>query len=377
MNEIREQPAREYKIDQILYTIYANVKSFKQFYNIIKYLKNKDNQKILLLWDEIEKMLYNCNTVLKIINNEKNIISSDNLRVFTNNNNNVNNNIRLFCVILFNNLLYKGLIDFPNNYLIRELIIQNKKSTELTNKIRYFRLIYQKIDDIKTIDSKINEFIKNNFKEQALQSRPRPANNNNIININKPVNINFNCEIKQNEKVYINIKYWILNISIIIPYEKTYYKNKFGNIECLLNYKYDESIQEFNISKKKINFLLISKLQTIFNYRVIRIFFTILDEKKYLKENRDSLNDAILEFCKRFLYYLSDYKDIFKTKCALCGKIVKYSLQEKCFFPPYYKIYKVREFKNSAEFRDKNNTEENSKLFYHEECFAKIAHPCI
>ena len=45
------------------------------------------------------------------------------------------------------------------------------------------------------------------------------------------------------------------------------------------------------------------KLQTIFNYRVIRIFFTILDEKKYLKEKESILNqmDSIMEDIKRML----------------------------------------------------------------------------
>ena len=96
-----------------------------------------------------------------------------------------------------------------------------------------------------------------------------------------------------------------------------------------------------------------------------------IEQIKQIKHNNNLENDIIIALFKRFIYYISDYHYLFRIKCTVCCKNVKYSLQEKCFFPPFYKRYIIEDFNN----KDKKKTEEN--CFYHEECFRHKALPCI
>jgi hypothetical protein len=328
---------------------------------------NTSNNEIRVLLDEIPKYLYELNEFLTILNKGKNISFSQSFKFLINN----SNSIRLQYKINLQYIIYAQLINFHNNYFITESIIQNLKITNISNMSKYLNIIYQKIEDKNIINTKIKEFINNNFKDYY---RHRPGQNDNNRNSTNNSDIYYNFEIYQNEIVQIHIQFWIFNLIIRIPYERVYSKKLIYKMKVFLNYKYRKPSpllnEEFDLPNKKTNSILISKLKNIFELLIIRIFFAIIDERKYSKEAKDTIDDAFLELSKRFLYHISDYKDIPKTKCGLCNKIVKYSVQEKCFFPPYYKKYK-------DDFRDRNNPEENSKLFYHEECFKKIGNLCI
>ena len=372
MNEAREHPVREYKLEQLNSSIFKVIKGVRQFYTIAKYSKNENNKntsanEIRVLLDEIPKYLYELNEYLTILNKGKNISISQSFKFLINN----SNSIRLFITINLQYIIYAQLINFHNNYFITESIIQNLKITNISNMSKYLNIIYQKIEDKNIINTKIKEFINNNFKDYY---RHRLGQNDNNKNSTNNSDIYYNFEIYQNEIVQIHIQFWIFNLIIRIPYERVYSKKLIYKMKVFLNYKYRKPSpllnEEFDLPNKKTNSILITKLKNIFELLIIRIFFAIIDERKYSKEAKDTIDDAFLELSKRFLYHISDYKDMPKTKCGLCNKIVKYSVQEKCFFPPYYKKYK-------DDFRDRNNPEENSKLFYHEECFKKIGNLCI
>ena len=83
------------------------------------------------------------------------------------------------------------------------------------------------------------------------------------------------------------------------------------------------------------------------------------------------LDEEILkEFLIKFINYVNDYNTITNIKCNLCQKMAKYSYMEKCFLPPFYKLYKDKEALLSNNKNDNNNKQ---TLFFHEECFRKIA----
>lgn len=375
MNEAREHPEREYKMEQLNNCMFKVIKGVRQFYTIVKYSKKENNMNTSVkgiedLWNEIENDLNELNKILTILNKGKIISISPPYKYFINTDK-INNSIRLYYKINLQYIIYTQLINFHNNYLITELVNQNLKIANISNMGKYLNFIYQKIEDkniinvMNVINSKIKEFINNDFKDYSRYRNDNNKNNNS--------DIQYNFEICQNEIVQIHIQFWIFNLMIRIPYESVYTKKLIYKMKVFLNYKYRKPSpllnEEFDLPRKKTNFSLITKLRNIFEFLIIRIFFVIIEEKKYSKEAKETINDIFLELSKRFLYHISDYKDMTKTKCGLCNKIVKYSVQEKCFFPPYYKKYK-------EEFRDRYNPEENSKLFYHEECFKQIANSC-
>lgn len=100
---------------------------------------------------------------------------------------------------------------------------------------------------------------------------------------------------------------------------------------------------------------------------------TFLIISKILKEKNQIINqpvgkEILIELCKRFIYFIHDFKNLFKVKCSMCGKNAKYSKENKCFFPPYYKIYLDRDIIHYI-----NNVEGSPvNLFYHKECFKKL-----
>ena len=155
-----------------------------------------------------------------------------------------------------------------------------------------------------------------------------------------------------------------------MPYNKPcnlmYFLNK---ITLLMEYKYDLSYKIINegpeLIMKHTNYILIHKVKELFLSRIYEILFEIFEDIKYIKKESFLFgNDLLIELCKRFLYYINDYRKIFKIKCGVCEKVIKYNLNEKCFFPPYYKIYRNRD--------TKKNIGDNIKLFYHEECYKKF-----
>lgn len=362
------------RVRELHYHIYQIMKNLRDVYSITKFLNisdnnNESNKK------EKESFTSKINHYLKIlqeylikINNINNILICDCSIIAYNNN--INNNIKFYHN--FYNIIIQNLTTFSKKRLIKELIKSDRNIKEIKNK--NFRILFEKMDETKTITEYIYEFLKNDFKDVSNRS-----NTNNVNEINKEIqneDIFFTCKLgdgRQNRGdniANISINFFIFNISIIMPYNKPCNLMFFlEKITLLIEYKYDLSYTKINegpgLIMKYTNYILIKKIQQLFESRIYEILLDIFEDTKYIK-NRNFLfeNDLLIELCKRFLYYINDYRQIFKTKCGVCEKIIKYSLNEKCFFPPYYKIYRSRDIKK--------NKEDNIKLFYHEECYKKF-----
>ena len=187
---------------------------------------------------------------------------------------------------------------------------------------------------------------------------------NNLLNIEKEIKKlgnNIHLEKEKLEKEQLEKE----------KLEKEKVKNELELEKILLNIKILEIKKDF-IKKEQLkdNYLLI-KFKRLIENRIKSIIKIIFKESENDKTKIVILNKIILiEFCKRFIYYIHDYNDLFKKKCAICQKICKYSFTEKCFYPPYIKIYKERNIFNYI-----NNNVDNANLFYHEECIRKINLP--
>lgn len=114
------------------------------------------------------------------------------------------------------------------------------------------------------------------------------------------------------------------------------------------------------------NSLLYLKLSNIFLAEMKNIFFN--NRKKYL-----------VECLILFLEFIYDYQYLFKIKCSKCNKNVKYSFEDKFFYPPLLKEKNIDNFDNKKLINDiengrvKNIGKEEKIIiqnikFYHEEC---------
>ena len=404
MNEIKEN--KEIKAEEIRMNISNCLNKIRHLtYGIIKILTNKsdnnnyNNNNIIGMNEnnknEIDKNEIDKNDMNKILLNHWDNIKKTieylkyflNLFKFTSNFNikdyyskifstlNYYNKLLFFQRNNINIIIYKNLIDSFNNKILRDLIIYEIKLYEFQiSRLRVVKLMKQKIEDSKPINDYINEFINNNFNEQ-----PNPKKENEI----GKQKIYFNCEILSYESeliAEITIEFFIFNIVINIPYNKKF--NAFNflyKIILFMKFKYDYpddpykrkkekeliNISDYESKKRKIlknkNFFLINKISNYFESKIYSILKSITEEKKSI----DIEKSIIIEFCKRFIYYIHDYNNIFNTKCGICNKIVKYSINEKCFYPPYIKIYKERD-------SIKINNEENIKYFYHDVCYKNM-----
>ena len=168
-----------------------------------------------------------------------------------------------------------------------------------------------------------------------------------------------------------------------MPFNKTFnYQNYFNKIKFSL----ERNINTFQIEniisdisedapkkEKYENLLLIKHLKEEFSNLSYLLIGKIVNQNIQFS-NQLNLNpqvvgkDTLIEFCKRFIYFIHDFNNIFKIKCSICGKSAKYSTTNKCFFPPYYKLYKERDPINYIS----NSEGSPINLFYHKECYKKL-----
>ena len=272
-------------------------------------------------------------------------------------------------------ILFKNLTEIKDNMLERDLY---KKDIIIFEsriaRIRFNRLQRQR-NETKSVNDIINEYINNGFKETQNQNQP---------NKNDYPNIYFN--FKESEQEYsaeISIRFYIFDINIKMPFNKTFnYQNYFNKIKFSL----ERNINTFQIEniisdisedapkkEKYENLLLIKHLKEEFSNLSYLLIGKIVNQNIQFS-NQLNLNpqvvgkDTLIEFCKRFIYFIHDFNNIFKIKCSICGKSAKYSTTNKCFFPPYYKLYKERDpinYISNSEGRPIN-------LFYHKECYKKL-----
>jgi hypothetical protein len=272
-------------------------------------------------------------------------------------------------------ILFKNLTEIKDNMLERDLY---KKDIIIFEsriaRIRFNRLQRQR-NETKSVNDIINEYINNGFKETQNQNQP---------NKNDYPNIYFN--FKESEQEYsaeISIRFYIFDINIKMPFNKTFnYQNYFNKIKFSL----ERNINTFQIEniisdisedapkkEKYENLLLIKHLKEEFSNLSYLLIGKIVNQNIQFS-NQLNLNpqvvgkDTLIEFCKRFIYFIHDFNNIFKIKCSICGKSAKYSTTNKCFFPPYYKLYKERDPINYIS----NSEGSPINLFYHKECYKKL-----
>lgn len=379
--------AKEIKIETINYHIFNNIKNIRQInYEILMIICykiiNKQNLNNHEINKEVEGLWKNSKICLRIINNIINIIIDKHYVINVDYLKNLFITRKYFNRLYQNNDLYsllnKNLINDTSDYFCRKLIKNELKNAEFQIRIRNMNYCNQKNLESKPINEWIKEFIINNYKDKIYEKQIKE--NEKCLR-----NIYFNCEI-DSYKIYAYIDINILKFHIFIKFPLKFFNISifYNKIKVNLKFKYDNKdipeapytnktgkfFEKNDIKEKK--YILIEKIKKLMNDRVCQINKAIFKEESMniLKSDisgKISLNHLI-EFCKRFIYYIHEYSQLFTTKCGACEKIVKYSVKEKSFLPPYYKIYRERNNKNN---------EDNLKLFYHEECFRKIALPYL
>jgi hypothetical protein len=276
-------------------------------------------------------------------------------------------------------MFFKNWAEIKDNILERELYKRELNICESRiARIRFNRLQRQRNEIEKTINDIINEYINNGFKEAQIQKQP---------NKNDYPNIYFNCKESQEEfSVEISITFFIFDIKIKMPFNKIFnYQNYYNKINIILEkniytFQIENNIPDISedIPKKEKyeNLLLIKYINEVFATVSYILISRIINQKNQFLNQLNVKpqvvgKDILIEFCKRFIYYIHDYNNLFKVKCSICGKSAKYSSINKCFFPPYYKIYQERETINYI-----SNTEGTPiNLFYHKECYKRLDFP--
>ena len=275
--------------------------------------------------------------------------------------------------------LFKNLSEIKDNILEKDLYKREFNYYELRMaRIRINRIQRQKNEINKSINDYINEYINNGFKETQVQKQPNK--------IDYP-NIYFNSKVSEEESfAEISIQYFIFDINIKMPFNKIFNSQNFYN---KIDFSLERNIYAFHIENntpeiseniprkgKYENLLLIKHIREVFLNLSYMLINKITNEKNQFVNQLNPIpqvvgKDVLIEFCKRFIYFIHDYNNIFKVKCPICGKSSKYSTSNKCFFPPYYKLYKEREAINYI--NNIGGTPNN--LFYHKECYKKLDYP--
>ena len=134
--------------------------------------------------------------------------------------------------------------------------------------------------------------------------------------------------------------------------------------------------------KDTSNFLLYEKIRSLFQNKLKLIYFYVNDMCRRDLQNKGEL--ILFLTITEFLKYMCDYDKIFNTECKICNKCIRYSLTEKCFFPPYYKIIDFSKIKNQLITKQKPNNNSSEKTekynysnFVHEECIKRLAVPSL
>ena len=139
------------------------------------------------------------------------------------------------------------------------------------------------------------------------------------------------------------------------------------------NMEYDDEFNYYNSYKyKSSNLFLYQKIKVLFTNR-INSLLKIINEEKRRKIKHINNNEFLNEVLPRFMDYVKDYDNLFKIKCDICTYNLKYSITDKCFYPPYYKLYLSEDIISSKLKRK----EKIPNLFIHEECFRKIGLPSL
>ena len=180
------------------------------------------------------------------------------------------------------------------------------------------------------------------------------------------------------EKITLNIENYpfkvILEISNILRDFKNFKKYK------VLVFGFYEN--QKSCFKDTSNYFLFEKIRSLFVTKLKFIYPSVCE--RIARENLQNKGELILvQTIIEFVKYIYDYDKIFNTKCMICNKYIRYSLTEKCFFPPYYKVVDYEKEKNQLINKQKTNNNNsihekyNYYHFVHEECIMRLAVPAL
>lgn len=265
-------------------------------------------------------------------------------------------------------ILFKNMMNLKEDSMVRESIKTDVRLNNIRNK--YLSKMQKQSSDIERnndINSYFKEYIQMNYKDSPIKLSLETKNPQ-IKNIS-PKLLHLVNKRPSSKPLQINIKIYPINIFI------GFYLNK----ELIYNnYKFVFTLREEYKRPTNNDFILHKKIKILFYERIISILNMIYEEKRRLNINNTIIifdEEYSKEFLKRFIHYINDYYLINKIKCSLCQTTAKYSYVEKCFLPPFYKLYKEKE--NLPPGLKSNNNDSESKLFFHEECFKKMANPYL
>ena len=274
----------------------------------------------------------------------------------------------------FINLIFKSMIILAKDLIIRESVKADRKlnyfwvRNKVLNKLTRQNVDLERPSNILDF---IKGYIKSNFQNNNIEIfitiTNLPNKNYSRFRIlspypNRPNQI---PSYYNNQLVQINIKIYPLNILISLPMNKELNYNV---------YKFALSVKDEYKIHSNPELILFKKIKILLNERIISILNLIYEDKKrkisLIMNNKPILFDeeSLREFLKKFINYIYDYNLINKIKCGLCQNIIKYSFIEKCFLPPFYKLYRERENQQ----QNVKNNENETNLFFHEDCFRKM-----
>ena len=295
----------------------------------------------------------------------------------------------------FISLIFKSMITLMKDSIIRDTIKTERKNHLFFSRNKMIKPTRpnNEMQQITSINDFIKDYIKNNFKNSNMEIIFNPINlplksssksKLFLLHLNKPQLYNI-LSISHNQICHINIKLPLFNIIITLPYNKEVTYNNYKSLVLIENGFQSHFGSDFKNDSSDL--ILFKKLKYLFQHRVSLILNLIYEEKrrKNLSTSNNNINnnfnnninfdkEYLIEFLKRFAYYINDYDKMFKNKCEFCGKISKFSFIEKCFLPAYYKLYREKDI---SPYNLKNNNEIESNYFFHEECLKKMANPFI
>ena len=253
-----------------------------------------------------------------------------------------------------------------------------KIQTLNVNPIKTFILnIYEKNEERKKQKKTLENFLKEN---QNRDQKDLKSEIKKLKQLKDPKNyfydiLNYNnLQIEntyEKDEIIIILRLPSFDIILKLPFNEVFNLDNFNFMFRIDVFGKYQILENINIKNK---LLLYKKLKNFFQ-DLIKNFCRIIYEER-IKSSINNINinifdnDFLINILILFADYLNNYNLIFKTSCDLCGKKAKYSNNEKCFFPPYCKIFFEKEFfalNNKMKFIGKN-----SPKFFHEDCFQKI-----
>ena len=273
----------------------------------------------------------------------------------------------------------KNIVDNHNYRNINELITLYNNYEKMTMKNIIFRERIQKNELVFLIFKQIvnmcqfsivGDTLKSEIKTSyIIRKKINKQENNGTSNMQAYIKTKIDNYIKNylknsiefnyDHKGFISIKYLPFLIIIGLPLK--------DNIMSL-KHKITININFIHGKKENQYLILVEKLKILIDNRISSILSLIFDEKKISNQKVIIFTEhTLVDFIINLLNYLYNFNNIFMNKCALCNHISKYSYIEKCFFPPYYKLYKINKF----------GINETENLFYHEDCFKRMSNPSL